>query len=263
MTTDLRIAFAGDRDISVWVLDFLLQERVKPLALLVSDSKNASHADKLIKMCSFLDTQYVLVGSEFRLQQGIDTLQSLNLDLIISIHFPYIIPKSVLKTPRLGCINLHPAFLPYNRGWHTPSWALLENTPIGATLHFMDEGVDTGDIIHQEQLYPQPDDTAHSLYNRLKILELEVFKSAWPLIASGAYKRQPQDVLAGTKHNRQDLFAESIQHINLDAPTTGRQLFRRLRALTTNNIEEAAYFEVDGNRYHIQVIIHKVAGNGR
>ena len=78
-------------------------------------------------------------------------LEQLSLDYIICVHFPYIVPREILSIPKYGVTNLHPAYLPYNLGWHTPSWAILENTPIGATLHYMDECVDTGDIIHQKK----------------------------------------------------------------------------------------------------------------
>src|SRR5690606_3746881 len=107
MTSEIRIAFAGDRDISVWVLEFLLREHVKPLALLVSDDERATHADQLISMCPFLDSQYILNGSAFRQPHGIEILQGLNIDLFICVHFPYVIPETVLKIPRLGFINLH------------------------------------------------------------------------------------------------------------------------------------------------------------
>ena len=76
------------------------------------------------------------IGREFRERTGIAFLGELELDLILCVHFPYLLPPEVLSIPSKGCLNLHPAYLPWNRGWHTPSWAILEDTPGGATLHW-------------------------------------------------------------------------------------------------------------------------------
>jgi methionyl-tRNA formyltransferase len=200
MAPGLRIAFAGDRDISTQVLARILGTGVQPLALMIPGFETATHATELVGLCPFLQSGRVLVGKEYRQPEGLFVLQMLDLDLIIAIHFPYIIPKEILSIPRQGVLNLHPAYLPYNRGWHTPSWAILDGTPIGATLHFMDEGIDTGDIVHRKELTISPGDTAHSLYQQLKKLELEVFEEAWPSILNGSYARIPQSPIEGTTH---------------------------------------------------------------
>ncbi len=257
MNEPLRIAFAGDRDISVWVLKFLLEQGVQPEALLISATKHASHADELIALCPFLSSDKILKGASFRKDAGRELLQQLNLDYVISIHFPYIVPQNVLSIPRYGILNLHPAYLPYNRGWHTPTWAILDDTPIGATLHFMDADVDTGDILHQKIVHITPHDTANSLYQRVKQCAFTTFKEAWPQIQNNNYQRQKQSPNDGTSHKRQNLFTDAVQKINLDQPTTAKQLIQQLRALTTNDINEAAFYEVDGKRYRIQVTIHQ------
>jgi methionyl-tRNA formyltransferase len=243
------IIFAGDRDLSVWVLKFLLERGVKPVALLVSSEKKASHANEIRQLCSHLDASMIFEGKDFREPDNFATLAKLQPDYIIGIHFPYIIDKASLKMPNHGVINLHPAFLPFNRGWHTPSWALLDHTPYGATLHFMDEGIDTGDIIHQKQIEVQPDDTANTLYQKVKQLEFEVFKEAWPSLANFSYVRTKQDPSAGTEHQKKDLAA--VQQIDEDEI----KLIEKLRALTTNTQAEAAYFEMRGVRYFVQVTI--------
>jgi methionyl-tRNA formyltransferase len=257
---ELRFAFAGDRDISVWVLDHLLQQGHRPLALLVSGPERASHADALRSRCDFLGADRVVQGKQFGTPEGVDMLSRLDLDFILGIHFPYLVPERVLAIPRQGVLNLHPAYLPYNRGWHTPSWALLDGTPAGATLHFMAPEVDAGDIVHQKRLEVSAADTAHTLYERLKRLELEVFVEAWPRLVAGDFGRIPQDSAAATTHTRAQLFAESIQRIDLAEAVPAGDLLRRLRALTTSRIDEAAYFEADGRRYRVQVRIEEENG---
>jgi methionyl-tRNA formyltransferase len=247
-----RFAFAGDRQLSVNCLRFLIDNGERPEALLVSSPARATHADELIALAG-LDESRVLVGKGFREPQGIDLLESLDLDYVVGVHFPYIVPDEVLEIPRIGVVNLHPALLPHNRGWHTPSWAILEKTPIGATLHFMDSGVDTGDIVAQSEIDVRPDDTADTLYRRLLDLELELFREAWPLLASGAPPRRPQPATVGTSHDRADL--DPVGRLDLEATMPVGDVLRRLRALTTNDIGEAAYFEEGGRRYRVQVTI--------
>ena len=248
----IRIAFAGDRDIAVKVLEFIIGSGVKPLALLLPEKEKASHFNDLVSLCPYLDSKYILIGKKFRTEEGVRILKSLDLDYIISVHFPYIYPKDVIKIPRHGIINLHPAYLPYNRGWHTPTWAIWENTPYGATLHFVDEGIDTGDIIHQKKLEIFPHDTADSLYKRVKELEFEVFKEAWPLLLSFRYKRKPQPKW-GTFHRKSDI--KKLQKLNLNQVMKVGDLIRLLRALTTSNIQEAAYFILHNKKYRVLIKI--------
>lgn len=249
----LRFAFAGDRDISVWVLEFLISQKATPLALLVSDKSRATHADTLESLCPFLGSNHILSGDSFRSPEGIETLKQLELDYIIGVHFPYLVPKEVLAIPKLGVLNLHPAFLPFNRGWHTPSWAILDESPYGATLHFMDEDVDTGDIIHQQQLEVSDGDTADSMYQKVKLLELQVFKDTWPHLVDQTFTRTPQTQSEGTSHKRTDLASQGALH--LDQMVKTEDLIRKLRALTTNNIKESVYYDIGNKRYRIQVQI--------
>ncbi len=250
----MKYVFAGDRDIAVHVLQFMMNEGNMPEALLVSGGDRASHAIELRELSNLPDDK-VFEGKEFTLPKSIEVLKAINPDYIIGIHFPYLISKEVLDIPAIGFLNLHPAYLPYNRGWHTPSWAIMDQTPIGATLHFMAEALDAGDIIYQEELIPGPADTANSLYQKLKALELEVFKKAWPQLKSLQPSRIPQDINAGTSYKRKDLFRPEVQELKLENEYRLESLLRKLAALTTNSVEEAAYFSKDGKKYRIQVSI--------
>lgn len=249
-----RILFAGDRDIAVDVLDVLLADDVLPVALLLPDSDRASHDDELLHRCSHLPENAIFRGSTFRSQESINILRDLAPDFLLSVHFPYLIPPPLLDLPAVAPLNLHPAYLPFNRGWHTPSWALLDDTPFGATLHLMGPDVDDGPIIERQELPVRPDDTAHALYQRVKALEVTVFQSAWPRLRAGtAEPVSPSS--EGTLHTKEDLHTPTVQQIDPDAHVRAGTLLDRLRALTTNRLDEAAYVEQDGTRYRIQISI--------
>ncbi|MBP1908191.1 methionyl-tRNA formyltransferase [Methanolobus bombayensis] len=250
-----RIVYAGDRDISQWVLEFILENGVKPIALMVSDKNKATHDKDLLELCDYLESQNVLEGSKFRTGESIQKLKELEPDYIICVHFPYVVPKEVLEIPKYGVLNLHPAYLPYNRGWNTPTWAIYDGTPYGATLHFMNEGMDAGDIIHQKGIEIMPDDTADSLYQKVKMTEFELFKESWESLVHNTYTLKKQDLNKGTIYKKADI--ESIQFIDLSENVNTGDLIRLFRALTTSNIKESAYFEVDGKRYRIQIHIEE------
>jgi len=251
----IRYAFAGDREIAVQVLAFLIDQGTRPVALLVDRRDETSTADDLIGLCPFLERDHILSGKEFGSDEGKAILASLDLDYIFAIHFYPIVPGGVLDIPHEGVLNLHPAYLPFNKGWHTPSWAILDGTPYGATLHFMSRKLDSGDIVHRRLIEVRPDDTAHTLYGRALKAELDAFKEAWPLLRDRSYTRTAQDPEDGTSHRQRDL--EAMQCLDDLGPMAPGDLIDRLRALTTNDPGEAAFITVDGVRYRVQVNIQR------
>jgi len=248
-----RVALAGDRDIAVDVLDQILDD-AQVVGLLLSDPERASHDAELRTRCAHLPDHAVFRGPEFRTAEGTERLRETDPDFLLCVHFPYLVPDRVLGIPHVAPLNLHPAYLPYNRGWHTPSWALLDDTPYGATLHVMTDALDAGPIVHRERLSIRPEDTAHTLYQRVKALEARVFDTAWPLLCAGSATLTIPDT-DGTEHAKADLHRPNIQRIDPDERVRAGDLLTRLRALTTNRLNEAAYVDEEGTRYRIQVSI--------
>lgn len=249
----MKYAYAANRDIGVWVLEHLVAQQLRPEFLLITD-EDSIERQQLIDL-SGLDNSRIFIGKPK--QDQIERIQKAQLDFIIGIHFPYIIRASLLEASRNGFLNLHPAYLPYNRGWHTPSWAILEGTPAGATLHFMSEEVDMGDIVHQKTLEIAPEDTANTLYQKMKKLELQVFIEALPGLINGTFDRKTQDPASGTSHRRKDLFSDEVAKLELEEFYKLEDLLNKLRALTTNSIHEACYFEKDQTKYRINISIEK------
>jgi methionyl-tRNA formyltransferase len=254
----VRIAFAGDRNIGVAALRLLLDNGIEPVGLMLSGRERQTHAVELRAMCCHLPEENVLHGVAFRTEEGMAALRALDLDYVLCVHFPYIVPPAALAIPRVGFLNLHPAFLPFGRGWHTVTWAILEDHPIGATLHFMDEGVDTGDIILQRPLEVTAAETAEMVYPRVKELEVRVLEEALPMLLSLNPPRMAQDRGAGSTHLRGDLLYPAVQKI--ESSPAADAVLRKLRALTTGQLQEAAYVEVNGRRYRIQVRIDEEIG---
>ena len=245
------IGLAANRRLGFLALQALLESNFMPRLLLVPKGKPADMwTAKTVDLFQRSGGRLTIQGKGFREKNGIKQISRQHLDYLISVHFPYIVPAEVLDLPRVGTLNLHPAFLPFNRGWHTPSWAIADNTPYGATLHWMDDGIDTGDIALQKQVAVRPDDTADSLYQRVLAAEIELFRSALPALANNALPRMPQ-TSSGTEHCKADL--EAYQAMDLDTVQSVGETLTHLRALTTNSWNEAASFAIDGKQYRVRV----------
>lgn len=96
-------------------------------------------------------------------------LRASAVDLLITHAYMHILPREIFSAPRLGTINVHASLLPSYRG-PAPSYWVLKNreTITGLTCHFMDEGIDTGDIVYQVRVPVEPADRMQDLLERLK-----------------------------------------------------------------------------------------------
>jgi methionyl-tRNA formyltransferase len=150
-------------------------------------------------------------------------------------------------------VNLHPGYLPFNRGAYPNVWSIVERTPAGATLHHVDDGIDTGDIVAQEKIEVLPTDTGESLYRRLEQACLRVFEGAWPLVREGKAPRTPQKG-AGTSHRVRDV--EAIDEIRLDGSYRAADLLDILRARTFPPYT-GAFIRVGGTRINLRVQLEK------
>ena len=109
---------------------------------------------------------------------------STNADFIVSHGYRHILPPRVVN--HIPCINLHISFLPFNRGADPNYWSFIDNTPKGVTIHYMDEGIDTGDIIAQEQVCFNDNETLRTSYEKLQAIVTDLFIKNWYSIKNGA-----------------------------------------------------------------------------
>ena len=106
----------------------------------------------------------------------VEEIRSINPDLIISAYYRKIFPKELIEIPRLGIVNIHPSLLPYYRGPVPTAWAILNNeSEVGITIHKVDSGIDTGDILVQSKHDIGDDETGYELYLRAMKLGADLF----------------------------------------------------------------------------------------
>src|SRR5690606_5235388 len=113
--------------------------------------------------------------------------------------FGQILPASVLALPRYGCINVHGSLLPKYRGAAPIHWAVLNGeTETGITTMWMDEGLDTGDMLLKTRLPIGPDETTGELHDRLAAAGAALLVESLALIEQGTAPREPQNPAAAT-----------------------------------------------------------------
>ena len=143
-----------------------------------------------------------------------DFITSNSIELLISYGYRHILRENILKLLPNSAINLHISYLPWNRGSDPNLWSILENSPKGLTIHFIDEGVDTGDILFQKQLDLKLDD--HTLKSSYDLLQKEIqqlFKDNWDELKSRKFHPIKQQK-GGSHHYKKDF--KLIENMLLD-----------------------------------------------
>lgn len=158
--------------------------------------------------------------------EAYEAMKKLAPDLAVLAFVTDIVPGRVLSIPRLGAICYHPSLLPKHRGASAINWAVIQgDTKTGLTIFWVDEGIDTGDILLQKEVEIDPDDTTGTLYfNKLYPLGVEAMVEAVDLIAAGKAPRIPQDHSQATYEPPCD---EKVAGIDWDEP--GRVVYNFIR----------------------------------
>ncbi len=121
----------------------------------------------MIRIFSNHDLEYNIVESKNIDLHNVDSKYK----LVISAHCKKIFPPKLVNSFR--CINIHPGLNPYNRGYYPQAFSLINKLPVGATIHEIDEKLDHGPIIFQEEVVIESIDTSFSLYNKIIKKEIE------------------------------------------------------------------------------------------
>lgn len=229
-------------------LEFLSsQEEV--VAVVVHPSQRASLNEEILKSAKAAGAE-VFAAEEIKNASVLEKIARLKPDLGLSVMFGYLLKRNFLSLLPKGCLNLHPAYLPFNRGAYPNVWSIIEDTPAGVTLHFIDDGIDTGDIVRQVEVPVLSSDTGESLYHKLEAAGLLLLRDTWPSVQTGQVMRMPQRREEGTFHKVRDV--EEIDEIHLDRSYKAENLLNLLRARTFPP-HPGAYFRENGKKVYVRV----------
>ena len=168
----IKIVYMGTPDFSVGPLQNLIKE-YNVIAVVTQPDKEVGRKKEIkfspVKQCAIENNIKVLQPEKIRVEY--DEIIKLNPDIIITCAYGQIIPKELLTLPKYGCINIHASLLPKLRGGAPIHKAIIDGyDKTGVTIMYMDEKMDSGDIVYQEEVKIMDTDNVGTLFDKLSVL---------------------------------------------------------------------------------------------
>lgn len=242
-TKPLKIIFAGTPEFSAVALKALFDSPHEIIAIYTQPDRPAGRGRKLtaspVKELALQHNIPVYQPLTLRDETEQKKLAELNADVMVVVAYGLILPKAVLNAPRLGCINIHASLLPRWRG-AAPIQRAIEagDKKTGITIMQMDEGLDTGDMLHVEECDIYPTDTSAILHDRLAQMGAKAVLETLSQMAAGTAVAVPQD-------NQAAIYAHKIkkEDAKIDWTEKAEEIERKVRAF---NPWPGCYYESHG-----------------
>ena len=230
----MRIVFIGTGEIGVPTLRALLNSEHEVIAVVTQPDKPVGREQRiesppikkaLIGRARPPDTP-IFQPARIKDPQTIEEIRGLTPDVIVVVAYGQILPRDVLEISRRACLNLHASLLPRWRGAAPIQAAIAAgDCETGVTVMYMDEGLDTGEILLQRSVEILPNDTGESLHDRLAQVAPEALLESLRLLASGNAPRIPQD-------NARATYAPKLkrEHGQINWSESAEAIERKIRA---------------------------------
>jgi len=224
--TKIKIGYFADGPWSHTAFNMLIADKDITIAFIVPRLDSTDNT--LFEYCKSYNIPY-LKGVKINMEEFYILAKSYNCDLFVSMSFNQIFKDKITNLPQLGTINCHAGKLPFYRGRNILNWALInDEKEFGITVHFIDEGIDTGDILLQKCFNITDKDTYETLLNVAYQECANILYEAIKLIQKGNYERVKQkDINEVGFYCGQRTSGDEL--IKWDQ--TSRQLFNFIRAI--------------------------------
>lgn len=194
----MNIVFMGTPDISVSILDAIVNSRHKVTAVVTREDKPKGRGKEMtyppVKEYALAHNIPIMQPGKIKTPEAIEELKSYEADIFVVAAYGQILSKEILDIPRLGCINVHTSLLPKFRGSAPIQWAIIEGeSETGVTIMQMDEGMDTGDILFTETVAIDKDETGGSLFDKLAACGAGLIVKSLDAIEAGDFTPVKQD----------------------------------------------------------------------
>lgn len=173
-------------------------------------------------------------------------------DLVLSVHCKQLFPKRLVEGMR--CINFHPGFNPFNRGWYPQAFSIINGLPAGATVHVMDEDIDHGHIIAQKPVMVGSGETSLDVYTKVIEAEKELIRLYLPRLLKGDYELF-RPLSNGNYNSIRDY--QALCALDLNEVGSLRDHINLLRATTHGDFKNAYFYDELGDKYFIKVVLEK------
>lgn len=227
----MRVIFLGTSEFAVPSLEHLILNQYQVVAVYTQPDKPAGRGRSLayppVKRAALACNPPVLQPLSLKKAEVVAQLAEFQPDVIVVAAFGQILPSSVLRIPRYGCVNIHPSLLPRFRGASPVAAAILAGEEFtGVSLMLLDSGVDTGPILARAQIPISKQDTTGSLTTKLSLIAAGLLQDVLVRWLRGKLTPQPQDEAKATYCS---LISKEEGEINWHLPAV--DIWRRVRAL--------------------------------
>lgn len=192
----LRIVFMGTPDFAVATLKTLVNNNYNIVGVITAPDKPAGRGRKLnesaVKQYAKAEGLNILQPTNLKNEDFLKALKALRANLQIVVAFR-MLPKAVWQMPEIGTFNLHASLLPNYRGAAPINWAIINGEPkTGVSTFFIDEKIDTGEMILQESIAIDPKENAGSLHDKLMLIGSKLVLKTVKLIENENVTTTPQ-----------------------------------------------------------------------
>ena len=224
---DKNIVFMGTPEFSVPVLEMLI-EKTNVIMVVTQPDKEVGRKKELVfsPVKKVAMEHKIPVFQPVRIRKDYEALKELDIDLIVTCAYGQIIPKEVLDLPKRGCVNVHASILPKYRGSAPIQWAIMNgDKKTGVTIMYMDEGMDTGDIIKCCEIPILDTDNVGTMHDKLSILGRDTLESVLDNLLNG--------IVIGIKQTDDYTMAPMIKREDerLNFKDNGVNIINKIRAL--------------------------------
>jgi len=213
----VRIVFWGTPEYSIASLDIFIKSKHEVIAVVSQPDKKRSRGNKLISspVKSLAEQESIKIYTPKKIRGNIDfinEIKSLSCDLFIVIAYGKILPKEILEIPKYGCWNAHASLLPRWRGAAPIQWSLIKGDEFtGVGIMKMNEGLDTGDILLEENIKINNKDNLNTLSEKLSILSAKLFLNATSIIEENINKNTNPQLIKQNTLGREITYARMIE----------------------------------------------------
>lgn len=240
------------------VVEYILNLNEKIDYLVLDRNDKGEFNNKIISLFkSKFNDKPILYNDELT-EENLVRIEKSKPNLGILAWWPYILKGKILSITKIGWLNFHPGFLPYSRGKYPNFWCVVDQTKCGVSLQFIDEGIDTGDIVARKEIITNWEDTGKTIYEKSREEIIELFKISFKDIKENRLKREKQKQNEGTYHKPTEI--DEISKIDLDKKYTARKLLNILRARMFPPYPVAFFYD-NGKKYSIKIKIQEIKEN--
>lgn len=226
----IKTIFMGTPDFAVPILETLI--KVTDVVLVVSQpdayvGRKKTLTESPVKKCAL--EHNIPVFTPTKIREDFAELKKYDAKLIVTCAYGQIVPREVLEIPKLGCINAHASLLPKYRGGAPIHHAIINGEKeTGITIMYMDESMDTGDIIAIKSIPINIEDTVETMHDKLSLLGSTLLEETLPSIINGTNKRIKQN-------NDEATYAPTIKRTDehLDFTLSAIKVHNKVRGLNS------------------------------